>query len=79
MRIMHIKRTVRTWFDKFNDLFFKSTNQFQISNIIIKLIPLNNSEWKKRVFRIIVTGHTSNEFYLLPDTENLGSLVTKII
>ena len=44
MRIMHIKRTVRTWFDKFNDLFFKSTNQFQISNIIIKLIPLNKSE-----------------------------------
>ena len=47
MRIMHIKRTIRTWSDKFKDLFFKSTNRFRISNIIIELIPLNNSGWKK--------------------------------
>ena len=30
-------------------LFFKSTNLFWISNIIIELIPLNNSGWEKRV------------------------------
>ena len=47
MRIMHIKRTIRTWSNKFKDLFFKSTNQFQISNIAIELIPLNNSISKK--------------------------------
>ena len=47
MRIMHIKRSIRTSCDKLKDLFFKSTNRFQISNIIIELIPLNNSGWKK--------------------------------
>ena len=48
MRIMPIKRTIRTWSNnKFKDLFFKSTNQFQISNITIELIPLNNSISKK--------------------------------
>ena len=44
---MHIKRTIKTWSDRFKDLFFKSTNRFQISNIIIEFIPLNNSGWKK--------------------------------
>ena len=39
MRIMHIKHTTRTWSDRFN--------RFRISNIIIELIPLNNSGWKK--------------------------------
>ena len=37
MRIMHIKRTIRTWSDEFKDLFLKSTNRFRISNIIIEL------------------------------------------
>ena len=46
MRIMHIKRTVWAWFDKFNDLFFKNTNRFRILNIIIELI-LNEDGWKK--------------------------------
>ena len=46
MRIMHIKRTIRTLSDKTKDLFF---NRFQISNIIIELIPFKNSGWKKRV------------------------------
>ena len=50
MRIMHIKRTVRAWFDKFNDLFFKSTNRFRILNIIIELI-LNEDGWKKRFWK----------------------------
>ena len=47
MRIMHIKHSIRTWSDKLKDLFFKSTNRFQISNIIIDIIPLNNNGWKK--------------------------------
>ena len=51
---MHIKRTIRTWSDKFKDLFFKSTNRFRISNIIIELIPLNNSGWKKRVSEVFI-------------------------
>ena len=51
---MHIKRTIRTWSDKFKDLFFKSTNRFRISNIIIELIPLNNSGWKKRVSEVFM-------------------------
>ena len=49
MRIMHIKRTIRTWTDKFNDLLFKSTKQVPITNFITEHIPLNNSGWKKRV------------------------------
>ena len=36
--------------DKFKDLFFKSTNRFRISNIIIELISLNNDGWKKKSF-----------------------------
>ena len=47
MRIMHIKRTVWTWSDKFKDLFFKSTNRFRISNIIIELIPFITVDGKK--------------------------------
>ena len=35
---MHIKRTIKTWSDKFKDLFFKRTNRFRFSDIIIKLI-----------------------------------------
>ena len=54
MGIMHIKRTVRTWSDKFKDLLFKSTNRFRISNIIIKLIPLINSGWKKRFSEVFM-------------------------
>ena len=54
MRIMHIKRTIRTWSDEFKDLFLKSTNRFRISNIIIELILLNNSGWKKRVSEIFM-------------------------
>ena len=43
---MQIKRTIRTWSDKRKDLFFKSTNQYRLSNIIIELILLSNSGWK---------------------------------
>ena len=46
MRIIHIKITVKTWPDKFKNLFFKKPIRFRVLNII-KLIPLNNSEWKK--------------------------------
>ena len=49
---MQIKRTIRTWSEKFKDLFFKSSNRFRIWNVIIELIPLNNSEWKKRVSEV---------------------------
>ena len=45
---MHIKRIIRTCSDKFKDLFFKSANRVRISNIIIELIPRNNSGWKKK-------------------------------
>ena len=51
---MHIKRAIGTWSDKFKGLFFKSTNRFRISNIIIELIPLNNSGWKKRVSEVFM-------------------------
>ena len=51
---MHIKRAIGTWSDKFKDLFFKSTNRFRISNIIIELIPLNSSDWEKRVSEVFM-------------------------
>ena len=51
MRIMHIKRTIRTWPDKFKDFLFKSTNRFRISITIIELISLNNSGWKKKFIK----------------------------
>ena len=34
---MHMKRTIRTWSDKFKNSF-KSTDQFQILDIFIELI-----------------------------------------
>ena len=51
---MHIKRTIRTWSDKFKDFFKKNTNRFRISNNIIELILLNNSGWKKRVLGVFI-------------------------
>ena len=54
MMVMHIKRTIRTWSDKFKDFFFKRTNRFRLSNIIIEFIPLNNSGWKKRVLEVFI-------------------------
>ena len=54
MRIMHIERTIRTWSDKFKDLFIKSTKPLRISNIIIDLVPPNNSGWKKRVSEVFM-------------------------
>ena len=51
MRIMHIKRTIRTWSDKFKDLFFKSTNRFRISNIIIELIHSITVDGKKEFWK----------------------------
>ena len=30
---MHIKRTIRTWSDKFKNLFFKSTNRFRFYEV----------------------------------------------
>ena len=50
---MHIF-TISAWSDKFKDLFFKSTNRLQISNVIIELIPLNKSEWKRNTFAHVV-------------------------
>ena len=54
MRTMHIKRTIRTWPDKLKDLFFRSNERFRISNIIIKLIPLNNSGQGKKVSEVFM-------------------------
>ena len=54
MRTVHIKRTIKTWSDQSKDFFFKSTNRFRISNIIIELIPLNSSGWKKRVSEVFI-------------------------
>ena len=51
MRIMHIKRTIRAWCNKFMDLFFESTNQFRNLNIINELIPLSSSGWKKECWK----------------------------
>ena len=51
---MHIKRTIRTWPDKLKDLFFRSNERFRISNIIIKLIPLNNSGQGKKVSEVFM-------------------------
>ena len=50
---MHIF-TISAWSDKFKDLFFKSTNRLQISNVIIELIPLNKSEWKRNTIAHVV-------------------------
>ena len=65
MRIMHIKHTIETWSYKFKDLFFKSTNQSQILNIIIKLIPLNNSGWKKRVSEVVMLNIKQREAVMI--------------
>ena len=47
MRIMHIKPTIKNWFDRFKDfVFFKSTKRSRISKIIIEVVPLNNSGCK---------------------------------
>ena len=32
-------------------IFFKSTNRFRISNIIVELIPLSNTGWKKEFWK----------------------------
>ena len=47
---MHIKRNIRNSSGKFKDLSLKSTNRFRISNIINKLTPLSNSQWKEKAF-----------------------------
>ena len=47
-RIVNIKCTTRTWSDAFKDLFFKSTNRFQILNIVDFI--LHNSRWIKKEF-----------------------------
>ena len=54
MRIMHIKLTIKTWPNKFKDLFYRSNERFLISNITIKLIPLNNSGWGKKVSEVFM-------------------------
>ena len=65
MRIMHIKHTIKTWSYKFKDLFFKSTNQSQILNIIVELIPLNNSGWKKRVSEVFMLNIKQREVVMI--------------
>ena len=50
MKILHIKRIIRTWSDEFKDLFFKSTNRFRISKIIIELILQSITVNEKKEF-----------------------------
>ena len=54
MRVLLVKRTIKTWSDKFKDLLFKSTNRFQISDIVIELIELNNTGLKKKVSEVFM-------------------------
>ena len=46
MRIMHIKRTIGIWSDKFKDLFFKNANRFHSITVdgkkISKVFMINN-------------------------------------
>ena len=48
MRIMHIKRTIKTWSDKFKDFFLKALtdSEFQILSSLFHSI----TGWKKREY-----------------------------
>ena len=65
---MHIKRSIRNRSDKFMDIFVKSTNQFRISNITIKLIPRSNSGWKKRVWEVFMLNIKSRDVVMVSGT-----------
>ena len=54
MKIIHIKRTFRSFSDKFNESLLTALNVSYFSNIFIKLIPYNKSGWEKRVSEVFM-------------------------
>ena len=48
--IFTIKNIIEGWPDKFKDIVFKCTKTSSISNIMVKIVPLNNSWREKRIF-----------------------------
>ena len=54
MKIVHIKRAFRSFSDKFKESLLKALNGSHFSNIIIKLIPYNNSGCEKRVSEVFM-------------------------
>ena len=41
--IFTIKNIIGDWPDKFKNIVFKSTKTSDISNVMVKIVPLNNS------------------------------------
>ena len=41
--VFTIKNTIGGWPDKFQDIVFKSTRASDISNVMVKTVPLDNS------------------------------------
>ena len=49
-KIFTIKSTIGGWPDKFQDIVFESSKDSDISNVIVKAVPLDGSWEKKRIF-----------------------------
>ena len=49
MRIMHIKRTIKTWSDKFKDLFLKALTDSEFRILLSSLLH-SITGWKKREY-----------------------------
>ena len=52
--IFTIKNIVGGWPDKFEYIVFKSTKASDISNVMVKIVPLDNSWGKKRFFENVM-------------------------
>ena len=52
--IFIIKNIIGGWPDKFQDTVFKSTKASNISNVMVKIVPLGNSWGKKRIFEKVM-------------------------
>ena len=44
------KNIIEGWADKFQDIFFESTKASDILNVMVKIVPLENSWGKKKNF-----------------------------
>ena len=49
MRIMHIKRTIKTWSDKFKDFFLKALTDSEFRILLSSLLH-SITGWKKREY-----------------------------
>ena len=52
--ISTIKDIIGGWRDIFQDIVFKSTKASDISNVMVKVVPPDNSWGKKRIFEKVM-------------------------